>query len=95
MEFKVGDKVIPVSKHYNIKWKSKENKLNTSIVWRYAQKIGQKFLYINNIFNEQGTIVCVCGYKLLDGGDFFLETDLRPIREEAFLEIFKEEIYGR
>ena len=92
MDFKVGDKVIPVSNSIGT------CPLELSSQWKKARRNNQNFLYVINYFLPDK--IYVCTYEkpssILNefGGDYFFENDLRPIREEAFLEIFKEEIYG-
>lgn len=65
MKYKIGDKVVPISK-------STYGNLASSTTWKNAQESDQPFLYVNEI--EDG--VLTCGYKSNFGGDFFLERDL-------------------
>lgn len=68
-KFQKGDKVAPISKSYS-------GPLSSSGIWKHAQEIRQKFLYVNNFKTEEGRNVIVCSYNPDEGGDYFMEEDL-------------------
>ena len=68
--FKVGDKVVPVSK-------SVCGPLSASMSWKRARDKGQPFIYVTMVGPN-----IVCHEKpTLNNGDYFLESDLRPYVE--------------
>lgn len=68
--FKVGDKVVPVSK-------SVCGPLSASMSWKRARDKGQPFIYVTMVGSN-----IVCHEKpTLNNGDYFLESDLRPYVE--------------
>lgn len=67
VEFKVGDKVVPISK-------SMLNPLEHSAVWKRAKIANQPYLYITKIDNETFTCNTVLNYV---GGDYFKKEDLK------------------
>ncbi len=70
-KFKIGDKVVPVSK-------SIMGPLKYSIAWRRAIKKKQPFLFVMKI--EEDTFICNEDSTRVTG-DFFLESDLLPFEE--------------
>lgn len=73
-KFKIGDKVVPVSKSY---WGG----LEESIEWEKAQEKNQQFLFVNSFDG----VKILCHYKKtnISTGDFFLEKDLVLYEEEC------------
>lgn len=72
--FKVGDKVVPVSKSVC------GSSLEHSVVWKYAKQMGQSYLFLNKIEGYTH----ICDIEVNNGeirGDFFLESDLIPYEE--------------
>lgn len=69
MEFKVGQKVIPISKSVGNSWE------DCSVIHRMKQK-GQSFLYIIKIRKNE----FVCAVEVGDWvrGNYFLQKDLKP-----------------
>lgn len=72
-KFKVGDKVVPVSKSAGML-----TGLEHSNAWKDAIKIKQPYLYISFIRNK---LVDCCVSKGKPFGDCFLESDLIPYEE--------------
>jgi len=72
-KFKIGDKVVPVSKSAGIL-----TELEHSNAWKDAIKIKQPYLYISFIRNK---LVDCCVSKGKPFGDCFLESDLIPYEE--------------
>jgi hypothetical protein len=75
--FKVGDKVVPISK-------SVLGSLDSSIAWRVANKKGQKYLFVIRIAND-GDIICWYEDSAA-GGDYFRPSDLIPYVEDIKIE---------
>lgn len=71
-KFKVGDKVIPISKTIM-------GDLDDSVVWRKAQAQGQGFIYVAKVAVEASRYVC--SEKEDETGDYFSESDLIPYVE--------------
>ena len=69
-KFKVGDKVVPISK-------SVMGSLESSAEWEQAKGIEQKFLYVNSF--EDGYILCHHRQVDYSSGDYFAESDLQPL----------------
>lgn len=72
--FKVGDKVVPISK-------SCYGGLASSNVWRRARSMGQPFLYVlevNPIRSTDYTLSEVNSRDTSIGGDYFMVDDLIP-----------------
>ena len=67
MKFKIGDKVVPISK--SVGWS-----LDGSTNWDKAVESGQNYLYVK-LYDEEGRITCGV-YKEVNSGDYFLESDL-------------------
>lgn len=65
-KFKVGDKVVPVSKSVN-------GNLRSSLHWKKAKTTG--YLYVTGFAQHNNSIICAC-YLSDGGGDYFLESDL-------------------
>jgi hypothetical protein len=81
MKFKIGDKVVPISKSFG-------KPFEECIFWKKAISLNQNFLYINEI-NCKRTyeIYYTCGtIKDEMTGNFYSETDLIKYKE------FKNEI---
>ena len=73
-KFKVGDKVVPVSKSVGVP-------LSHSACWKRAQKRNQAFLYVVPVVSHD-PVVYVCSEDKGDySGDYFLESDLIPYVE--------------
>lgn len=70
-KFKVGQKVVPISK-------STCGDLESSSVWNKAKSMNQPFIYVTG-FESKGRIVCA--YNETNHGDYFLEKDLVPYIE--------------
>ena len=68
-KYKVGDKVVPISKSV---WGG----LGESEVFSTAEKLGLPYLFITGYDAEEGAYAC--DYERSDGGDFFAESDLIP-----------------
>ena len=72
-KFKVGDRVVPVSK-------SVGSSFGNSGTWNRAKKRNQPFLLVVDFISTY--IVCDVNIKT-DTGDYFLESDLTPFKEVA------------
>jgi len=83
MSFKVGDKVIPISKS-----------INGSFLGSYhigiMKEKGLKFLYITRAVYE-GTFSCSSSQKS-GTGDWFLEEDLVLFKESREIKLFEDEL---
>lgn len=64
-KFKVGDKVVPVSKSV---WGKSSLSMNE------AKKLKQPFLYVTGFQEEYNAVIC--DSRQSKTGDFFLESDL-------------------
>lgn len=76
-EIKTGMKVVPISK-------SIYGKLNKSVEWKKAEKIGQKYLHVIDsayCYSKDKKVVMCDVYKNSDTGDYFLPKDLIPYVE--------------
>lgn len=74
MSFKIGEKVVPKSK-------TVVGDLESSVVWKSAQEMGQPFLYVSGIDSDD-TFVCIDDIKK-SGGDYFHRRDLVPYDENS------------
>lgn len=72
-QFKIGDKVVPISK-------SNCGPLSNSENWKKAQKMCQPHLYIIRIDDPITKIVC-SWEKCASGGDYFYLSDIIPYTE--------------
>ena len=67
MKFKIGDKVVPISKSTGVT-------LMESKVWNRAKRSSSKYMYVKYLDRELDIILC--GAKGDYAGDYFLEKDL-------------------
>lgn len=83
-DVKIGMKVVPFRK--SIKYtgergvhriKSKINNLDSSIVWKKAQKEGQPFLFVQAFAIENKIEYVELGNTDSEGSDFFLPSDFK------------------
>ncbi len=75
-KFKTGDRVVP-------KKKSLFSALEFSSTWKNAQKLMQPYLYVINILAKSDGTYYTCDEMPEGDGDFFLESDLIPYKEQS------------
>jgi len=79
-KFPLGTKVIPHSKFANL------DALESSIVWKKAQEIGQVYLFINGYNGYELMLNDI--YDVKDGGDFYLPSDVTLYTDEPIYSIY-------
>lgn len=83
-DVKIGMKVVPFKKSlvYDvgiIQTKKAKKNLEESSQWEEAKKIGQPFLYVKEIMEEEGfEFICLGVRRYKPAADFFLPRDFRP-----------------
>jgi len=81
-KFKVGDKVVPLTKTVNSTTGEEIiDHLKRSVCWRDALLSNQKYLYVNKICNSELGIYACYNEKGLSG-DLFREADLVPYEQK-------------
>lgn len=71
-KFKIGDKVVPISKTMDGRIPGLEN----SACWKKALGMNQPFIYVKRTPVEDGIPEYVCSHNDVEGGDYFHERDL-------------------
>lgn len=79
MKFKIGDRVVPVSKSTSSIGVAG---LDKSVAWQKAQEMKQPFLYVVPSAHKLSSQTYACSESPNKGGDFFLESDLIPYVEK-------------